>query len=309
MSKSLKKEYREQLLFNVIVLLFFGVLFFAGTFLDEDVARTLFSSNNTVVAVITSFGAVPFFMAPVLFLGVLYERTVHSDRGKAVKVILCIICAVLALFVGFVGGGAITDRNSFAMLFPSAYRNFPIIAVVSIIFEYPLFFVGYHFAKKSQDKLLAQRIIGLLIILLLAFIAMQGLKYTFNRPRYRTVVLGYDGIGFVPWYNRFEGASEYSELYGIDGDEFLSFPSGHSILGVSTMYILPSLSWIFPKLKKHQLLLVMTGFMFGLIIMFTRIILGAHYLSDVSAGAIIGTVLSLAYTIIQLRISLKQDKI
>ena len=295
MSKSLKKEYREQLLFNVIVLLFFGVLFFAGTFLDEDVARTLFSSNNTVVAVITSFGAVPFFMAPVLFLGVLYERTVHSDRGKAVKVILCIICAVLALFVGFVGGGAITDRNSFAMLFPSAYRNFPIIAVVSIIL--------------SQDKLLAQRIIGLLIILLLAFIAMQGLKYTFNRPRYRTVVLGYDGIGFVPWYNRFEGASEYSELYGIDGDEFLSFPSGHSILGVSTMYILPSLSWIFPKLKKHQLLLVMTGFMFGLIIMFTRIILGAHYLSDVSAGAIIGTVLSLAYTIIQLRISLKQDKI
>lgn len=182
------------------------------------------------------------------------------------------------------------------------------IAVLAVIFEYPFFFVGYHSAKRSDDKLLVQRVLGLLVILLLAFAAMQVLKHTFNRPRYRTAVLGYEGIGFVPWYIRFDGSAEYAEKYGINGDEFLSFPSGHSIISISAMYILPSLSWIIPKLRKHQFMLVLTGFMFGLIIMFTRMILGAHYLSDVSAGAIIGNVLSIAYTIMQLRISSRNKK-
>ena len=49
--------------------------------------------------------------------------------------------------------------------------------------------------------------------------------------------------------------------------------------------------------------------MFGLVIMLTRMILGAHYLSDVSMGSMIGTVLSTAYTIIQLRISGKHKQL
>ena len=69
------------------------------------------------------------------------------------------------------------------------------------------------------------------------------------------------------------------------------------------MYILPSLSWIFPKLKDKQILLILVGFVFGVAIMLTRIILGAHYLSDVSAGAIIGILLSLVYTFMQQQIS------
>lgn len=308
MNKGIKKEYINQILFNAAILLFFGVLFFVGTFLDEDISKTLFSPDNTAAAVITSTGLIPYFIAPVLFCGVLYERAVHSSHAKPIKVILCVVCVLIVLFVGFIGGGSLADRNCFGMIFPSINRNIPVIAVLSVLFEYPLFFVGYHFSKRTEDKLLTQRIIALFIILLLAFITMQSLKYTFNRPRYRTVVQEYEGIGFVPWYTRFEGAAEYAELYGINGDEFLSFPSGHSILSISAMYILPSFAWIFPKLKKHQFLLVLTGFMFGLAIMLTRMILGAHYLSDVSMGAMIGTVLSLAYTVIQLRISSKQKQ-
>ena len=42
------------------------------------------------------------------------------------------------------------------------------------------------------------------------------------------------------------------------------------------------------------------------LIMFTRMLLGAHYLSDVSAGAIIGVLSSIACAAIQLRISQKK---
>lgn len=308
MSRELKKEYLGQLLLNAAILIFFGVLFFVGTFFDEEIAKTLFSKDNTAAAVVTSLGTIPYFAAPVLFCGALYERAVHSSRGKPVKAILCGICIAVALFVGFVGAGAIADRNCFGMIFPFLDRNYPVIAVIAAVVEYPLFFVGFHFAKKSEDKMLAQRMIGLIIILLTAFIVMQTLKHTFHRPRFRTAVIGYDGIGFVPWYTPFEGAEEYTALYGINADEFLSFPSGHSILSISAMYILPSLSWLFPKLENKRSLMTMCGFMFGVIIMLTRMILGAHYLSDVSMGAMIGTALAIANTIIQFFISAKQGR-
>lgn len=302
----MKKTYSRQILFNIAALLFFGVLFFVGTFFDEEIAKTLYSPDNTAVALITSTGVIPFFTAPVLFCGALYERAVHSSQGKPVKAILCAVCILTALFVGFIGGGAIADRNCFGMIFPSIVRNIPVIAVISVIIEYPLFFVGYHFAKKTDDKLLVKVLIILLVLLLLEFAGMRVLKQIFNRPRFRTVFLGYDGIGFVPWHMPFEGAAEYAELYGLNGDEFSSFPSGHSILSISSMYILPSLSWIFPKLKNKQIPLMLCGFLFGIVIMFTRMILGAHYLSDVSMGGMIGTAVSLAFAIIQLRIAAKQ---
>lgn len=306
MSKSMKKDNISQILFNIIMLMFFGILFVTGTFFDEEIARTVFSPGNTVIAVITSTGLIPYFSAPMLFSGALYERAVHSSQGKAVKVILCTICVLFAVGIGFIGGGSICDRNCFGMLFPSINRNTPVILIVSAVLEYPLFFVGYHFAKKSEDKLLTQRIIWLFVILLTAFLAMQVLKHTFHRPRYRTVVLGYEGIGFMPWFTPFEGSAQLAELYDINADEFLSFPSGHSILSVSAMYILPSFMWLFPKLKGKYFPLALSGVMFGIIIMTTRMILGAHYLSDVSMGAIIAAVLGLVNTIIQQRISAKE---
>ena len=303
------KKYSEQIILNIVMLVFFVIPFLLGTFYDETMAEILFSPGNIVVKCITSTGVYPFFVAPVLFCGALCERAVHSDINKAVKAIFCTLCVITAVFVGFIGGGALADRNCFGMIFPSLVRNIPAIVILSMIFEYPMFLVGFRLAGKTEDKMLVKRIIALLVILIAAFVSMQVLKGIFNRPRYRTAVLGYEGVGFVPWYRLFSGAEYYVSEYGINADEFRSFPSGHSILSISAMYILPSLSWLFPKLKDKQLLLFLAGFVFGIMIMLTRMILGAHYLSDVSAGAIIGTLLTLVYTIIQLHISASHDNI
>ena len=61
----MKKTYSRQILFNIAALLFFGVLFFVGTFFDEEIAKTLYSPDNTAVVLITSTGVIPFFTAPV----------------------------------------------------------------------------------------------------------------------------------------------------------------------------------------------------------------------------------------------------
>jgi membrane-associated phospholipid phosphatase len=211
------------------------------------------------------------------------------------------------LFMGFIGSKSLTSHNSLGSIFPPFTGNIPIIILLSLILEYPLFFVGYFYAKKTDDKLLTQRIAGLFIIMFFAFISMRVLKNFFDRPRYRTVVLGYDGISFVPWYTPFSGAEKSASAYGLSADEFRSFPSGHSIFSVLTMCIFPSLTWIFPKLKGKYMPLFFAGLAFGMFVMFTRMILGAHYLSDTSAGAIIGILASVAFGAIQLRISKKND--
>ena len=304
----MNKKYVSQIWFNLVALILFGTLFLIGTFLDESISGALFSPGIMPVELITSTGVYPFFAAFVLFSGVLFERAVHYIAAKPLKIILCIVCIGIAAGVGYFGGSTLASKSCFGSVFPSIIGSIPIIAAIFAVFELPLFFVGFHFAKKTDDELLVRRIIGLLIVLIAAYLTMTLLKSAFPRPRYRTVVLGYEGVGFVPWYSPVSGASELAQAFGLSSDEFRSFPSGHSILSVSAVYILPSLSWIIPKLKDKQLVLSIVGLVFGCTIMFTRMIVGAHYLSDVSMGAMIAVVLSFAYTIIQIVVSKSNNR-
>lgn len=299
----MNKNFSAQIKYSLVILLFFAGLFLTGTFCDKAVAETLFNPDYTIVKLITTIGIYPFYAVQTLFWGAIFERVIHSEKSSQLKSVQCTICILSMLFMGFVGSRSLTAQNSLGSIFPSFTDNIPIIILLSLIFEYPLFFVGYFCARKTDDKLLEQRIAGLFIVMLFAFISMRVLKNFFDRPRYRTVVLGYDGITFVPWYTPFSGAEKYASAYGLSADEFRSFPSGHSIFSVLTMCIFPSLTWIFPKLKSKYIPLFFVGFVFGVIVMVTRMILGAHYLSDTSAGAVIGVLSSAAFGAIQLRIS------
>ena len=144
-----------------------------------------------------------------------------------------------------------------------------------------------------------KRIICILILLGLSFALMQVCKNLFHRPRYRLVAMGYENIGFIPWYTPFKNSKELIESIGIAKGEFRSFPSGHAILSMSLVFILQFFAYFNDKLKSKRLLLGIIALLFAVIILFTRMILGAHYLSDVCAGAIISTLISLIYTIIQ----------
>lgn len=297
------RNYSKQVKLSLAMLILFVVLFLTGTFCDKAVAETLFSPDNTIVKLITSTGVYPLYSGQVLFLGALFERITHLRKNICIKTALCIGSASLAAYIGYIGASSLVSSNNLGSIYPSLVGNVPAIVLAAMLLEYPLFFVGYFSAGKTDDKLLAQKIVGLLIVIMTAYIVMQGLKEHFARPRYRTVVLGYEGVPFVHWYEPFSDAEKYTSMYKINVDEFHSFPSGHSIFSMLTICILPSLSWLFPKLKDKQIYLFISGAVFSAVIITTRIVLGAHYLSDVSAGAIIAILSTLAFLKVQSRIS------
>ena len=298
------KEYQTLLIFNVLVLVFFAGLFVLGTFFDESIAVSLYTPNSLTAKIITSCGVYPFFAFAVLFTGVLCERIIHSGLSKPVKIILAALAYLIATFVGFIGAGALVDGDCLGGIFPVLNRNIPVIVGLCFVTNPPLLCLGFYLgAKRKEDKKLIKRVICLLILLGLSYAALEVFKGVFHRPRYRLVVQGIDEIGFIPWYTQFHKAKEFIENLGIPKGEFRSFPSGHAILSMSMVFILQSLAFLSEKLKSKKLILGLAGLIFSVIIMFTRMLLGAHYLSDVCAGAIISTVFALIYTVIQNRMN------
>lgn len=136
-------------------------------------------------------------------------------------------------FVKFVTSTGVLPYFSFAVVFLAVLCKKIIDSGLNkkprIIIGIFLIIAGIKLAERSDDGLLIKRVICLLALLVLSYALLQIFKGAFNRPRYRLVVRGYEGIGFIPWHKPFKGAAEYIERHGFDKGELRSFPSGHSI--------------------------------------------------------------------------------
>ena len=284
---------------TIVMAAFFAVMLLVGTFLDEAIARALYSPHNVVATIVTTLGIYPFFSPLVLFMGVVCERVAHTGLAKPLRIVAQVACLVVALLVGFVGATHIVDADCLGGVWPHLTKNYPVIALLSLTVEWPLFLLGWRLSVGSTDKKLLKRVLLLIAVFLAAYAFMQVAKGVFNRPRYRVVVEGLAGIDFVPWYTISPKPTDLIEAYGLAKNEFTSFPSGHAILSTVVTSILLSLTWFFPSLRDKRVQLRWAGFAFAVVVMFTRMVLGAHFLSDVSAGGLIGLVFLLVFDAVE----------
>ena len=121
------------------------------------------------------------------------------------------------------------------------------------------------------------------------------IKLVIHRPRYRYAVR----CGLTDYCNWWQPFSQYKDFistdehkYIIEGfeitkEEFKSFPSGHSGTGMILAMYLPFASYFFPKLKGKETFLFYGGAAFGFLMMFSRLLVGAHYLTDTCMGSLI----------------------
>lgn len=150
----------------------FGVLLLVGTFCDEPLAKTLYMPHNVIATLVTTLGIYPFATAVVLFAGVAFERFLHGVNGQAAKVVGCVLTAAVALVVGFVGAASLVDTDCLGGILPMLNRNYVVIAAISLVLEWPLFYVGLRLAERNDDKSLLKRAVCLIVVLLAAFAFM-----------------------------------------------------------------------------------------------------------------------------------------
>lgn len=124
---------------------------------------------------------------------------------------------------------------------------------------------------------------------LIALLLVNVLKTPMGRMRYRAMNVIDDFSGYTPWYVA-HGQPDKTwmrETFGT-ADAFKSFPSGHTRAAAGTFYLISLADVIDVKSKRRRALLWCFAILFTGLVAVSRIMVGAHFFSDVLVGGTIG---------------------
>ncbi len=260
-----------------IIMLIFGMIF------DFQISSAIYDPINTSFFGIIMSGICEL---PVCFALALGGSLLIIGRNKENKtyVVLSFIFGIIAMVVG---AYYVYDTFLDIAKFSSTQNYELLIRILGIVFA--LLFVGvtvllsFKFTKNYEDKkkLFICGFYLLIIVCLVAALA-TGFKYLWSRPRPRYIFIeeNPEDLFHPLWIlNPFKALK--------DGDNFKSFPSGHTTYASLEMFVLPLLGFLFNKDKKINIILFYIGLLWALLAALSRIVAGAHFLSDVSFGLII----------------------
>lgn len=162
---------------------------------------------------------------------------------------------------------------------------------MTLVISAAIFFAVMKLPEKKAKGFLVPSIVCI-AVLGCVMVGAQGLKIIWGRVRLKEMVLAGDTSLFTPWYrpNLFSGHH--------------SFPSGHMVnassLGLLPLFYSRSFCKRFPNAKKITYTVVV---FWNALMAFTRLLAGAHFLSDVLCGAFIGFAAVIVADIIMQKIS------
>ena len=272
------------------LLIIIGILlagFIVGSFLDLQIDQAIFSKNNGFGLFMASFGVYPCYAGLAFIGGGFLVTTLKRKELPLWGKIICYLVSAAAYGMSiYLCGKEMPSPNGYNndSLKPIAY------AIPAVLFA-GAFFGGFMVCRKGDAKQLWVILLIMSVIFVVSLLpAGYVIKLIIHRPRYRYAVR----CGVTDYYNWWQPFPEYKDAIGhvvegfeITKEEFKSFPSGHSGTGMILAMYLPLASYFFPKLKGKETFLFYGGVAFGLLMMFSRLLVGAHYLTDTCMGSLI----------------------
>lgn len=299
----------------VLFLIIFIGLFLIGTKYDYKISKVLTSNSlpkgehnyyskdifGTAGEII---GVAPTYLL-FSFAGVVFFYYLNALRMMRLQKILKVLC-VVAIFVGFflmlkqmvgyilkhLDAYKIYKDNKWVMT--DKYKSkknalYIMYAFLAVVFTLISLFAGKSIKQKNLKKW-AYFIVLAGIVAVISTGLIELIKVAANRPRFRTIhVLGNEEL-YRPWY-KFGKPDKLVFVSDtgiqIEKDGYKSFPSGHTCAAAMTysLMLLPALF----KIKNKELKLFCYEFsvIFTCAIALSRIVAGAHYLTDVLIGGTI----------------------
>lgn len=274
------------------LLIVIGVLligFILGSFFDLAIDEALFQKDNWFGLWMASFGVYPCYAGLAFIGGGLLSTTIkRKELPLFAKIISYGLSAAAYAMAIYLCGRELPSVNGYNV--PDlAFLSYAICAVV-----FGGVYVGAFFVCKKGDEKQLWTVLMIMAVIFVVSLLPAGfvIKLIIHRPRYRYLVRG-EIVTFQNWwemfpqYKSFLDGSYSFEGYTIVKEEFKSFPSGHSGTGMIMAMFLPYASYFFAKLKGKELLLFYIGVGWGIVMMFSRLIVGAHYLTDTCMGSLI----------------------
>ncbi|EOH94964.1 hypothetical protein UAW_02043 [Enterococcus haemoperoxidus ATCC BAA-382] len=242
--------------------IFFGFvacLLLIFTFTDLQISEMLYNPKSTFGWFFESFGEVI-----IALIGCFSTVGMIRTSGKKWSV-GTILLGTLFLFDTFMASFLITH-----------YLKLPTFAMgllgICCVIIFPL--IGFNI--QPADFEVVRRIAKAGVVISLAPILIVTLvKMLWGRQRFRSML---------------DPAAEFTPWYVINGftmnDDFMSFPSGHSANSATIIWITWLPLWL-ERLKGRETLLSLISGIWIICVMLSRVIMGAHFASDVLMGAAI----------------------
>lgn len=128
--------------------------------------------------------------------------------------------------------------------------------------------------EKLKKPLAALAVAGI-VVMAVQLSLVEAMKYLWGRVRFRDLLAAGSFDAFTPWY----------VINGINGNK--SFPSGHTG-GAAMSFLMMLLPYVSKSAGKHRNLCFFIPFAYTCTVAVTRLVMGAHYLSDVAMGGAVG---------------------
>lgn len=247
--------------FTVLGIVLVGLLL-VGTFFDYQIASMVFVKDNLFSYFFEHFAPIVFGSILIIAGSLTFIPLLNIKDTSKLKLVLfgllgLLFCAFGSLMI-VVYGKIIGGVYAFCLL------PFVIVKV-----------------RKIPVELSKQYHLTGLAIILTAFVSMmivENIKPIVGRVRFRSMQ---------------EDANLFTNWYQINGNKYLpnvplkeeikSFPSGHSQWAGTTL-TLSLLALANPNWRKKEPLIFLGSLSYAVIVMFSRMMQGAHFLSDVTVG-------------------------
>ena len=279
----MKKRFHFYILGGVLLI---GLIL--GSFFDLQINAALFNKTNVFGLIVSSFGMIPGYGCLSLLGGALFYITLKStDFQKWLKAILFVMSAAMFGISIYFLGKDVFSVNGFENK-KLYWLGFVIMGVIMC----GVFYLGTLLGKKNENPKMWIIILVLAAAIFMALVPGVTLfKSIMHRPRYRVAI--YEG--YSSFHNWWEPCKDYKDVINaypsvLTKEEFKSFPSGHAGASMVGLISLSYLSLFNKNWMKHQTLLFYIAFAWGLVVMFARMLVGAHFLSDVCVGALLTVV-------------------
>ena len=253
-----------------------------GSFFDLSISTAIASPTNVFALTVSAIGPTIGFAAVAAMGGAFIAFAIKGEYHIGLRVLFYVLAAICLGVAIYFPGGEYFGINGFYKVAPEWLGY-----IIAIIPEAAAMVGGYFLFKDFKNKnmwIVCLIIVGLLLIALLALIPI--LKGILHRPRYR-LISAVEQVSFHNWWQPCKNYKELMETYNIPSDNFKSYPSGHTGEAAILLVAATFFPMAHEKFKKYQLPFFIGSCVIVLLVALARILAAAHFLSDVSFGALI----------------------
>lgn len=272
-----------------IILIFVLTIFLFASFYDlqisqffADMTPNLYYSNNFFAVFFEIFGESILFILLGLSLAVIFWAIYYKIK-KPIKFLFQTLSVSACIGINFLCFWRVFNYVKNYMEFEFNYIFLTILIIFSIIFAFLYIFLLKNIKKNIIYKLFW---VSCLIILVALFsnLTIQILKNdVWGRMRFRAMFYIDDFSNYTAWWEMNGHSLSYAfRFLNLPDDAFRSFPSGHTSAVAITFCF-----WFLPLFfrnrisKQAKFWCYFLPIILTLIIGFSRIVAGAHFLTDI----------------------------